>query len=117
LPKVENSSGLHHIAFTFPTLSDLLLAYRQRKAKGILPTWSVNHGPTVSLYYQDPDGNSLETQVDTFDTPDEATAFMKSEKFAENPIGTDIDPVCCSQCLAPNLRAVAISRGTGAMLT
>lgn len=91
-PKIPTSSGLHHIAFTFPTLSDLLLSYRQRKAKGILPVWSVNHGTTASIYYKDPDGNMLETQVDVFETPEEATEFMKTKEFGENPIGTDFDP-------------------------
>ena len=91
-PKVPTSSGLEHVAFTFPTLSDLFLAYRQRKVHGILPVWSVNHGPTTSLYYKDPDGNMLETQVDNFDTNEAANAFMSSKYFAENPIGTDIDP-------------------------
>lgn len=91
-PKVPTSSGLHHIAFAFPTLSDLLLSYRQRKAKGILPVWSINHGPTTSIYYHDPDGNMLETQVDNFDTVQEATAFMQGKFFAENPIGADVDP-------------------------
>ncbi|EXJ56970.1 hypothetical protein A1O7_07314 [Cladophialophora yegresii CBS 114405] len=91
-PKVANSAGLHHIAFTFPALTDLLLAYRQRKAKGILPVWCVNHGPTNSIYYKDPEGNMLETQVDNFDTSDAATAFMSSAEFAANPIGTDFDP-------------------------
>jgi len=91
-PKQPTSSGLEHIAFTFPTLSDLLLSYRQRKARGILPVWTVNHGPTTSLYYRDPDGNMLETQVDNFDTVAQANEFMSSKYFAENPIGTDIDP-------------------------
>lgn len=86
------SSGLEHIAFTFNSLSDLLLAYRQRKSKGILPLWPVNHGPTTSIYYEDPDGNKIETQVDNFDTSEEANDFMKSKSFAENPIGTDFDP-------------------------
>lgn len=89
--KNPNSCGLEHIAFSFNNLSDLLLAYRQRKARGIEPVWCVNHGPTTSIYYKDPDGNMLETQVDNFDTVDAATAFMMSDKFAENPIGTDFD--------------------------
>jgi catechol-2,3-dioxygenase len=91
-PKVRSSCGLEHIAFTFPDISSLLLAYRQRKAQDILPVWSVNHGPTTSIYYKDPDGNMLETQVDNFDTADEATMFMVSKHFSENPIGTDFDP-------------------------
>ncbi|KAI1627026.1 Glyoxalase/Bleomycin resistance protein/Dihydroxybiphenyl dioxygenase [Exophiala viscosa] len=89
-PKAH-ASGLEHIAFTFPTLSALLLAHRQRKALGIFPFWCVNHGPTTSVYYKDPDGNKLETQVDNFPTVEEANEFMNGSYFAENPIGTDFD--------------------------
>lgn len=91
-PKQPKSSGLEHIAFTFPTLQTLLLAYRQRKQKGIEPVWSVNHGPTTSIYYKDPDGNMLETQVDNFDSVEETSAFMSGPEFAENSIGTGFDP-------------------------
>ncbi|GAP88703.1 putative glyoxalase bleomycin resistance protein dioxygenase protein [Rosellinia necatrix] len=90
--KVQASAGLDHVAFTYGTLADLLAAYRQRKALGILPVWSVNHGPTTSLYYQDPDGNRVETQVDNFDTADEAAAYMAGPEFARNPFGADVDP-------------------------
>ncbi|EXJ76271.1 uncharacterized protein A1O5_00779 [Cladophialophora psammophila CBS 110553] len=90
--KVKTSAGLEHIAFAFASLEDLALAYRQRKAQGILPIWSVNHGPTTSIYYQDPDGNQIETQVDNFDTVEGANAFMASKEFAENPVGVDFDP-------------------------
>ena len=44
------------------------------------------------MYYQDPDGNTLETQVDAFDTPEAATAFMAGPEYQVNPIGTDFDP-------------------------
>ncbi|KAF1955083.1 Glyoxalase/Bleomycin resistance protein/Dihydroxybiphenyl dioxygenase [Byssothecium circinans] len=90
--KVPTTCGLEHIAFSFDSLSDLLLAYRQRKQKNILPLWPVNHGPTTSIYYRDPDGNEIETQVDNFKNADEATEFMKSKAFAENPVGVDFDP-------------------------
>ncbi|KAF4493698.1 glyoxalase Bleomycin resistance Dioxygenase [Fusarium agapanthi] len=90
-PKNPTTCGLEHIAFTFNTLADLLLAYRHRKARGINPCWCINHGPTTSIYYKDPDGNMLETQVDNFPSTEEATAFMMSDKFSENPIGTDFD--------------------------
>lgn len=58
----------------------------------MLPAWCVNHGPTTSIYYSDPDGNRLETQVDNFDTVEEANDFMTSKYFTENPIGTDFEP-------------------------
>jgi catechol-2,3-dioxygenase len=92
VPKDPKAAGLHHMAFTFGSLEDLALAYRQRKARGILPVWCVNHGVTTSMYYADPDGNQIETQVDAFQTTEEAIAYMESQDFAENPIGVDFDP-------------------------
>jgi catechol 2,3-dioxygenase-like lactoylglutathione lyase family enzyme len=91
-PKNRHSCGLEHIAFTFPDLSSLLLAYRQRKARGIEPVWCVNHGVTTSLYYNDPDGNMLETQVENLASTEEVTEYLHSSAFAENPIGADFDP-------------------------
>ena len=91
-PKVATSCGLEHIAFSFRSLQDLFLAYRQRKERGVTPFWCVNHGPAISMYYKDPDGNSIETQVDNFDSAEQATEFMMSKEFGENPIGTDFDP-------------------------
>lgn len=90
--RAPRATGLEHIAFTFDSLEDLALSYRQRKERGIAPFWCINHGPTTSIYYEDPDGNRIETQVDNFDTADAASEFMASEFFAQNPIGTDFDP-------------------------
>lgn len=95
MPDIENkhrqSSGLEHIAFTFDSLHDLVLAYLQRKENGILPFWPINHGLTTSVYYKDPDGNILETQVDNFATEEESMAFMHSEAYRINPIGVDFE--------------------------
>jgi catechol-2,3-dioxygenase len=90
-PKNHTSCGLEHLAFAFDNLDDLALSYRQRKELGILPVWSVNHGPTTSIYYRDLDGNMIETQTDNFDTVEGANAFMAGPQFAENPFGTDFD--------------------------
>ena len=92
LPRAGTTAGLHHIAFSYSTLADLLQAYRQRKALGVMPKWSVNHGPTTSIYYEDPDGNLIETQVDNFETSEEANDFMSGPLFVENPVGTDFNP-------------------------
>ena len=91
-PPSPHASGLEHIAFTYDTLDDLVLSYEQRKKLGMNPVWCVNHGPTTSIYYEDPDGNHLEMQVDNFDTADEATAYMMSAEFDEEPIGYDFQP-------------------------
>jgi hypothetical protein len=44
------------------------------------------------MYYADPDGNQIETQVDSFESPEEANEFMSSEAFDVNPVGADFDP-------------------------
>ena len=44
------------------------------------------------MYYRDPDGNQIETQVDNFDDPEEATRWMSSPEFLENSLGADFDP-------------------------
>jgi hypothetical protein len=59
---------------------------------GIRPVCCLNHGPTTSMYYADPDGNQVELQVDNYDTVQEAGAFFYSAAFAQNPIGVDFDP-------------------------
>ncbi|OQV08539.1 hypothetical protein CLAIMM_12795 [Cladophialophora immunda] len=91
-PKDPKRTGLHHMAFTYNNLEDFAVAYLQRKANGIEPVWCVNHGPTTSMYYDDPDGNRTEIQIDNFDTSEGSSAFMASPLFDENPIGTDFDP-------------------------
>ncbi|KIW79297.1 hypothetical protein Z517_05909 [Fonsecaea pedrosoi CBS 271.37] len=87
-----HSCGMAHVAFAYDTLKDLMTIYLQRKKLGILPSWCVNHGPTTSLYYADPDGNEVESQVDNYDTNEEATAFMEGPEFTMNPMGVDFVP-------------------------
>ncbi|KAK5291902.1 hypothetical protein LTR43_005174 [Exophiala xenobiotica] len=93
-PKHSNFAGLDHIAFTYPTLTQLAQQYTYLKSKPtdpLRPMWSVNHGPTTSMYYRDPDGNKVELQVDNFDVPEEADDFMKGPLYGMNPMGTDFD--------------------------
>jgi catechol-2,3-dioxygenase len=84
--------GVDHVAYTYGSLSDLLENYAQLKEQGIKPYWCIHHGVTVSMYYADPDGNQMEFQVDSYDSNEEANAFMASPHFAANPIGVEYDP-------------------------
>ncbi len=61
------------------------------KERGILPYRTINHGPTLSFYYRDPESNEVELQVDAFPTAAQANAFMQSPAFASNPIGLPVD--------------------------
>lgn len=85
-------AGTDHIAFTYGELGDLLHTYRRLKALGIEPYWCVNHGPTISLYYKDPDGSGVELQVDTMPSAEAIEAWMRSAEFAANPIGVVFEP-------------------------
>lgn len=87
----STAATVYHIAFTLDSLSDLATSYEQKKERGILPHWPVNHGMSTSMYYLDPDGNEFEIQVDNFDTAREALDFMQTDEYAQNPIGVDID--------------------------
>ncbi|KIW51094.1 hypothetical protein PV05_09846 [Exophiala xenobiotica] len=78
----------------YSTLTALAQQYFFLKTceKPILPLWTVNHGPTTSMYFRDPDGNKIELQVDNFDDVNEANDFMAGPKYDMNPMGTDFDP-------------------------
>jgi catechol-2,3-dioxygenase len=58
--------GFDHVAFTYHRLETLIATYRRLADVGIEPVWCINHGPTTSLYYEDPDGNRVELQFDNF---------------------------------------------------
>jgi catechol-2,3-dioxygenase len=96
IPGLEEQSpsaaGTDHVAFTYADLGDLLQTYSRLKNEGIEPFWSINHGPTTSLYYKDPDGNKVELQVDNFATADDCNTWMRSDAFAANPIGVVLEP-------------------------
>jgi catechol-2,3-dioxygenase len=88
----QMAAGTDHVAFTHADLGDLLYTYARLKSEGIEPYWCINHGPTTSMYYKDPDGNRVEFQVDNFPSADEANRWMHSGAFAANPIGVVFDP-------------------------
>ena len=86
-------TGMHHSAFEYPTLGDLLDTYSRLKTLGIEPHASLDHGMTMSFYYEDPDSNSVELQTDNFGNWQESSEWMRtSPLFSSNPIGTPVDP-------------------------
>jgi catechol 2,3-dioxygenase-like lactoylglutathione lyase family enzyme len=88
----QDAWGLNHVAYTYGSLRDLLSTYVRLRGQGITPFRPINHGPTVSMYYHDPDGNGVELQVDAYPTKAEAMAYFDSQAFRENPIGVLFDP-------------------------
>ena len=88
----ERSVGVDHIAYTYASLGDLLHTYERLEKEDIEPYWCINHGPTTSMYFRDPDGNQVELQYDNFSTEEELKRFFSGGAFAKNPIGVEYDP-------------------------
>ncbi len=91
VPDARNS-GLAHVAYTFSDIGALLSTYRRVRKLGIAPARCIHHGPTVSIYYRDPDGNRVELQVDRYATKEATAAYFQTEAFKKNPIGIVFDP-------------------------
>jgi catechol 2,3-dioxygenase len=86
-------TGFHHSAFEYPSMGNLLDTYSRLKTLGIEPHACLDHGMTMSFYYEDPDGNSVELQSDNFGDWAQSKEWMRtSPQFAAEPIGMPVDP-------------------------
>lgn len=103
------SVGMDHLAFTYDSLDDLLATYERLRAVGIEPFCPVNHGPTTSLYYHDPDGNRIELQVDNFEDMHAATEHMNAA-FDVNPVGVLFEPAALVRRRAQGARVEELTR-------
>jgi len=104
-------AGLHHSAFEFRTLEQLLTRYQTLKTRQIVPHACIDHGLTMSFYYLDPDGNSVELQADNFGDWAASTEWMRTaQEFIEDPIGKFVDPDALVRALEEGLAAGEIHR-------
>jgi catechol-2,3-dioxygenase len=86
------NQGLDHVAYEYEELDQLLATFLRLKAAGVEPYWTVHHGPTISFYYADPDGNGAELQWDEFQGDRERFARVRGQDFLLDPIGVDVEP-------------------------
>lgn len=92
-PQRSHHLRIQHIAFEVNSLDDLLGTYVRLKRGGIVPVFSVDEGPQTAFYYEDPDGNSVELNVNNYTDRWAALDHMQtSEAFARKPLGMDLDP-------------------------
>ena len=107
--------GYYHTAFAYDSLSDLLGNFVRLRGLGIVPYRSINHGPTVSFYYEDPEGNQIELQVDSFPDAESTNAWLKSDAFKRNPIGIDFDADEMLQKLRDGVPEIELMRRSDSM--
>ena len=86
-------SRLNHVAFEYPTLAELFGAYRRLAGSSIRPAVSLNHGPTMSIYYQDPDRNVVELFYDNQYTDGQIAEFY-AEVTATSSAPSPLTPPC-----------------------
>ena len=55
--KAPTTASMHHTAYTFGGIDELLERYEKLRNSGIRPAVCIAHGVTSSLYLRDPDGN------------------------------------------------------------
>jgi len=86
-----NTVGMAHFAYSYASIGDMVHQYERLKAADVMPARTINHGPTTSMYYRDPDENAVEIQVDNFPTVDALNEWFATGVFNRNPIGVTFD--------------------------
>ena len=88
-PGKRHHTGLQHVAFECETVDELLGTYLRLKDLGIEPLWAADHGVSISIYYQDPDRNVVEIDLNNYGSPQAATEYLRSARAG---VPAQIDP-------------------------
>lgn len=92
-PDRAHHQRLQHFAFEYRHLDELLGTYARLKEVGILPLLCTDAGAQTAFYYEDPDHNSVELNVDNYgDSWTSGEHLRHSPEFAKNPMGHYVDP-------------------------
>lgn len=76
----ERAPGLLHVAFKIGDSQDDLRAAKSELEAAGVAVCARDHGVSQSLYFQDPDGNTVEVYVDTSDAwKDDPNAVARSD--------------------------------------
>jgi catechol 2,3-dioxygenase len=63
-PPPPGHTGLYHVAFLYPDRRELVAAVGRLRDHGYAIDHATDHGGTVSVYLDDPDGNGVELYYD-----------------------------------------------------
>jgi catechol 2,3-dioxygenase len=63
-PPAKHNTGLFHAAFLYPTRDALVKAARRVADAGVEIYGHADHGVSIALYFDDPDGNGIEIYWD-----------------------------------------------------
>jgi catechol 2,3-dioxygenase len=91
-PPAPGHTGLYHVAFVYPDRRELARAVRRLLDHGHPVDHGSDHGGTVSVYLDDPDGNGIELY---YDRPREAwfgadgKPILKADRFDPRDLFTE----------------------------
>ena len=85
----DRHARVQHMAFTYETLDDLLGTYVRLKNLGIPLLWAADQFIQTALYYEDPDGNIIELNVNNFTNDWTVTEQLKN---LPSRLHVNIDP-------------------------
>jgi catechol 2,3-dioxygenase len=74
----HRNGPLQHVAFQCETFDDLLGTYARLKSLNILPRWAADHGVGTAIYYEDPDRNIVEINVNNYGNAWTATEHIRT---------------------------------------
>ncbi len=78
--------GLGHVAFRVASEDALKEAYASLRERGVEVTRSIDHVSQKSVYFQDPDGNTLEIY---YERPDALAIFARGREDRDVPLVLD----------------------------
>jgi catechol 2,3-dioxygenase len=78
--------GLGHVAFRVASEDALKEAYASLREHGVEVTRSIDHVSQKSIYFQDPDGNTLEIY---YERPDALAIFARGREDRDVPLVLD----------------------------
>ena len=84
--------GLHHMQLRVAGVDGLSRLFLELRLSGVLPFRCVDHGPGISYYYRDPDGNVVELCATNFERSQDYLDCLASPAFQADPSGRAVDP-------------------------
>lgn len=78
-----------HTAFEVASLGELKTAHREISERGVTITHALNHGVSLSFYFDDPEGNNIEIYWSTSPDPRVRERMVMARRFAQ-PIDLDL---------------------------
>ena len=92
-PEKARHARVQHVAFEYATLDELLATYLRLKGLGILPVVAADQGLQTAFYYEDPDQNLVELNINNYEHETLATDYMReSRSFPNRPRRVYVDP-------------------------